>query len=527
MISKTDPPHRRIGLLGGSFNPAHAGHREISLAAMEKLGLDAVWWLVTPGNPLKDPGIYAEYAARLAGAREAANHPDIVVSDFEQRRGLQYTVDTLRQVKDTNPNADFVWIMGADSLSQFHRWKDWRDIAELAPFAVFARPGYEDALSSPAGEALKDVRLPAERAGALSGAETPAWIYFAETANPISSTALRAAGSPAQDTGADLSAPHGPLAFFLDLHPAPNDFHADAMEGLAAKEKCLSPKYFYDERGSRLFQKITEQPEYYPTRTEKEIFTNNAPAICAAPGANVAIFEYGSGASEKIEWLLTGLERPAAYVAMDISRDYLIGCASAIAERFEMPVAAVCADFHGHVEIPKGILPEPDRWFGYFPGSTIGNMTPPLAARFLRRAGETLGLEAKLLLGVDLVKDVEVLNAAYNDAAGVTAAFNLNVLRRMQRELGADLAIDDFEHDAFYNERESRIEMHLRARRETSISLDGRAFRFAAGESLHTENSYKYTIERLEALFAETPWRLETVWTDPKKWFAACLLSRT
>ncbi len=316
-----------------------------------------------------------------------------------------------------------------------------------------------------------------------------------------------------------------PLAFFLDLHPTLGDFHDDIIEGLAKEQKSISPKYFYDERGSELFKEITEQPEYYPTRTERNILLANAPEIAAAPGPNTAVFEYGSGASEKIEWLLNGLDRPAAYVAMDISRDFLIDAASAIADKFDLPVAAVCADFHGHVRIPPDILPEPSRWLGYFPGSTIGNMTPPFAARFLQRAAETLGPGAQFLLGVDLEKDTSVLNAAYNDAAGVTAAFNLNLLTRMQRELGAQLGMEDFEHRAFYNEEACRIEMHLRAKERTTISLDGREFSFDPGETLHTENSYKYSINRLKALFEETPWRLETVWTDENQWFAACLLS--
>ncbi len=317
----------------------------------------------------------------------------------------------------------------------------------------------------------------------------------------------------------------GPLAFFLDLHPALGDFRTDVVEGLSRDQKYISPKYFYDERGSEIFRQITEVPEYYPTLTEKKILLDNAAEITATPGANAAVFEYGSGASEKIEWLLNGLDRPAAYVAMDISKDFLIDAASQIAQQCHLPVAAICADFHGHVHIPPDILPEPARWLGYFPGSTIGNMAPEYAARFLRRAGETLGPGAQFLLGVDLEKETGVLNAAYDDAAGVTARFNLNLLTRMQRELGAEIRLDDFEHHAFYNETKCRIEMHLRAKRRTEITLDGESFAFQAGETLHTENSYKYSINRLKALFAETPWRLETVWNDERQWFAACLLS--
>ena len=183
---------RRIGLLGGSFNPAHAGHREISLAALSRLNLDAIWWLVTPGNPLKEQSEYADYEERLRIARDVADHQDIVVSDFEKRRSLQYTVDTIAQIQDANPNADFVWLMGADSLVNFHRWKDWRRIAEQAPIAVFNRPGYGDAsLSSEAAVALSAFRITLDD-GDLLTREPPVWVFFSDTDNPMSSTALRA-----------------------------------------------------------------------------------------------------------------------------------------------------------------------------------------------------------------------------------------------------------------------------------------------------------------------------------------------
>lgn len=186
---RTSP--RRIGLLGGSFNPAHGGHREISLAALDRLRLDAVWWLVTPGNPLKDPADYAAYEDRLHRARMVADHEDIVVSDFEKRRGLQYTVDTLEQIRDANPSALFAWLMGADSLAGFHRWKGWRRIVEIAPIAVFNRPGYgEDALAGEAGETLAPFRLNNERDDLLT-ADPPAWVFFDDLDNELSSTAIR------------------------------------------------------------------------------------------------------------------------------------------------------------------------------------------------------------------------------------------------------------------------------------------------------------------------------------------------
>lgn len=196
-MPETAPSHRRrIGLLGGSFNPPHEGHREVSLAALKRLGLDAVWWLVTPGNPLKDPDVYAPFEDRLRRARKFADHPDIVVSDFENRHSLQYTVDTLDRLTSLNPNVQFVWLMGADSLANFDKWKDWRRIAELVPIAVFGRPGYgEDAADSEAAKTLAAFRIDENNPEKLIGAEPPVWIYFSDTANPASSTAIRNATS--------------------------------------------------------------------------------------------------------------------------------------------------------------------------------------------------------------------------------------------------------------------------------------------------------------------------------------------
>ena len=520
---------RRIGLLGGSFNPPHQGHREISLAALDRLGIDAVWWLVTPGNPLKNPKTYAAYEDRLRLARTVANHPDIVVSDFERRRGLTYTVDTLEALQTLNPSTAFVWLMGADGLADFHRWKDWRHIAQAVPIAVFNRPGHTDAaLKSEAAGALAAFRIDEDDAIKLAAAEPPVWLFVSDTDNPISSTAIRSRTIQLAkniDSDADLIAPCGPLAFFLDLHPDLGDFRADAVAALSRAPKSISPKYFYDEAGSKLFDQITGLEEYYPTRTEKQVFLDNASAIAGSVGERAAILEYGSGSSEKIEWLAQGLKHPVAYVAMDISRDHLLESASAMAETLAIPVAAICADFHAPITLPQGVLPVPGQWLGYFPGSTIGNMSREAAASFLTRASESLGAGAQFLIGVDLVKDKAVLEAAYNDAKGVTAAFNLNLLVRMKSELGAKLNIEDFEHSAFYNEDEDRIEMHLRAVRPTSVEIANRTFEFAAGETLHTENSHKFTLEKFEALVNATPWRLEKSWTDPKGWFAACLLS--
>ncbi len=323
----------------------------------------------------------------------------------------------------------------------------------------------------------------------------------------------------------DITAPYGPLAFFLDLHPDLGDFEADVIKGLSLPQKSLSPKYFYDAYGSKLFNHITELEEYYPTRTEKEIFRKNAKAITASVGPGAAIFEYGSGSSEKIEWLINGLVDPTAYVALDISKTHLIESASSLTRTHKLPIAAICADFHTPIILPSGLLPQEKRWLGFFPGSTLGNMTPDGAVALLENASKTLGAGAKFLLGVDLEKDPAILRAAYDDKKGVTAAFNLNLLRRMQRELDAELCLDDFVHHALFNDDLCRIEMHLRAIKPTSIMVKGRKFTFAEGETLHTENSHKYSVTRLKKLIEQTPWRLEEVWTDPKDWYAACLLS--
>ncbi len=529
MPSSNNIERRRIGLLGGSFNPPHQGHREISLAALDRLGLDAVWWLVTPGNPLKDPEIYAGYEDRLRLARAVAHHPDIVVSDFERRKNLTYTADTIDALKALNPHTAFVWLMGADGLENFHRWRDWRHIAQAAPFAVFNRPGHETAaLESEAATALAAFRVSPDDAMSICETEPPAWVFFPDTQNTLSSTSIRSRNiqhlkqTASED---DLIAPCGALTYFLDLHPDLGDFREDAIAGLSKTPKSISPKYFYDEYGSKLFNQITEVEEYYPTRTEKSVFVNNAAEITDAIGPGAAIFEYGSGSSEKIEWLVNGLDSPAAYVAMDISRDHLLESASAMADVLPVPVAAICADFHSPITLPKDLLPAPSHWLGYFPGSTLGNMSRDAATAFLNRAADTLGPDAQFLIGVDLVKDKAVLEAAYNDARGVTAAFNRNLLTRMKAELGARLNPDDFEHYAFYNDVEDRIEMHLRALRPTEIAIDGKVFSFDAGETLHSENSHKFTVEKLQALVNQTPWRLEKTWTDPKGWFAACLLS--
>ncbi|MEO1707895.1 MAG: L-histidine N(alpha)-methyltransferase [Pseudomonadota bacterium] len=526
--------NQKVGLLGGSFNPAHAGHREISLAALAAFDLDTVWWLVSPQNPLKDPAVYADYETRWQTASAVADHAQIFLSRYEQVRETHYSVDTVRALKSEYPSTSFLWLMGADSFADLHRWRDWQTLARLIAFGILNRPGYgAAALSGPAAAALAASQLDNTDAEQWWQHDPPAWMFAAHTNNPLSSTEIRTRQQPNGETGQKPMASmpsrqHDPidhLTHFLDYHPTLSDFRKDVIDGLSLPQKQLSPKYFYDEAGSKIFTQITQTQDYYPTRTELSIMKTHMRDIADAIGPRANIFEYGSGASEKIINLIEGLTDMQAYVAMDISKDYLIDSAQTIAKRYPaLSVSAVCADFNTALDLPNDFYPAAKPWTGYFPGSTLGNFTPDTAALFLTRAQATLGTGAQFLIGIDQIKDEGVLHRAYNDGDGLSAAFNLNLLTRMQRELGARVAMEDFAHKAHYNAEENRIEMHLVARRKTAIVLETREFWFDEGETLLTEYSYKYDEARLNALLAQTPWHLDRTWTDDKGWFAVCLL---
>lgn len=309
---------------------------------------------------------------------------------------------------------------------------------------------------------------------------------------------------------------------FTDLHPEPADMRADVLSGLSRRQKSLPPKYFYDQRGSRLFDAITELPEYYPTRTEIGILQRHGAEMAALVGRDSLLVELGSGSSYKIRVLLQAL-KPAVYVPVDISREHLMESAGALARRFGwLAVHAVCADYSVPFELP---LHAEDRTrAAFFPGSSIGNFEREEAQRFLRRIGGLLGTGGKLLIGVDLIKDVSVLNSAYNDTQGITADFNLNLLRRLNRELGADFDLDGFKHLAYFNTAESRIEMHLVSKADQRVSLAGEGFAFCEGESIHTESSYKYSIEGFQALAGGAGFETERVWSDPNDLFSVLCL---
>ncbi|MCW5729595.1 MAG: L-histidine N(alpha)-methyltransferase [Alphaproteobacteria bacterium] len=308
---------------------------------------------------------------------------------------------------------------------------------------------------------------------------------------------------------------------FIDLDPVQETFLDAALDGLSRPLKRIPCRFLYDARGSELFERICELPEYYPTRTELGILGAHAREMAALIGPDCELVEFGSGASRKVRLLLDALERPRGYVAIDISRDHLRAAAASIARDYPaLRVTAVAADYMQPLPLPRAEGPR----VGFFPGSTIGNLGHGEARRFLAHwARELAG--GGMLVGVDLKKDESVLNAAYNDAAGVTAEFNLNLLARMNRELGADFDLDGFRHHAFYCHDRGRIEIYMESLRAQEASLGGRRFRFAEGELVHTENSHKFTIEEFRTLAAGAGFRPAAVWTDPARLFSVHYLA--
>jgi dimethylhistidine N-methyltransferase len=308
-----------------------------------------------------------------------------------------------------------------------------------------------------------------------------------------------------------------PASFLASPEPA-SDFARDLVAGLTATPKRIAAKYFYDAEGSRLFERITRLPEYYPTRTELAILKDHAPEIAALVPEGGALVEFGSGSSAKVRLLLAHLPKLKAYVPVDISGEFLGREAARLrAEHPTLEVAPVAADFTKSFALPPAIRALPRA--GFFPGSTIGNFEPEDAKAFLRHAAAILGPGAALVVGVDLVKDDEVLNRAYDDAEGVTAAFNLNLLARANRELGANFDLEAFAHHAFFDEDKTRIEMHLVSRKPQTARVAGTSVIFAEGETIHTENSYKYTPETFTALAREAGWTSARMWSDPRRWF--------
>ncbi|MFQ5917254.1 MAG: L-histidine N(alpha)-methyltransferase, partial [Candidatus Binatia bacterium] len=305
-----------------------------------------------------------------------------------------------------------------------------------------------------------------------------------------------------------------------DFKPGGDRFRAEVLNGLRKSQKELPSKYLYDERGSHLFESCCALDEYYIPKTEAAIMEAYAEEMAAILGPNVLLIEYGNGSSTKTRILLDHLPRPAAYVPIDISREQLLRTAKELAADYPgLEVLPVCADYTSGFELPVASKP-PAHKVAYFSGSTIGNFDPVPAKHFLEHIAQVCGPGGALLIGVDLKKDPSVLHRAYNDHQGITAAFNLNLLERINRELNADFLPAWFEHYAFYNPQQGRIEMHLVSLRDQTVQIDNVTIPFAKGESIWTESSYKFNLDEFQQLSAAAGFTVEHIWTDEQQWFS-------
>ena len=312
---------------------------------------------------------------------------------------------------------------------------------------------------------------------------------------------------------------------FHEQHPDTGNFLDDVIAGLSRPRKALPPKYFYDERGCELFEAICTTPEYYVTRTETALMRQKAGEMARRLGPRCAVNEHGSGSGSKTRILFEALQ-PVAYLPIDIAREQLKVTAAGIARDFPaLPVVAVCADYSRPLAIPGIDGYGARRKVVYFPGSTIGNFTPAEAAGYLGNVRRQVGAGGGMLIGVDLRKDAARLNAAYNDKQGITAEFNLNLLARINRELGADFDLAAFRHQAFYNEPLGRIEMHLLSLGNRQVTIGGQPIRFRAGETIHTENSCKYSVTGFQRLARDRGFEPAACWTDQEQLFSVHYLT--
>ena len=311
---------------------------------------------------------------------------------------------------------------------------------------------------------------------------------------------------------------------FYDHATEQDSFLEAVLEGLSRPQPAIPCRFLYDERGSALFDRICELEEYYPTRTETAILARHGRDIAALAGPEAQLIELGSGSSVKVRLLLQAMDRPAAYVAVDISREHLRRAAQALAADFPgVAVIAVCADYAEGFPLPE--VAAPGRRIAFFPGSTIGNLEPEEALAFLRRWCRRLGPDAAMAVGVDLKKDARVLHAAYDDSLGVTAAFSLNLLARANAELGADFDLEGFVHEARYDEDRGRVEIHLRSLKDQTVQVAGRRFGFARGDRLHVEHSYKYAVGEFQDLARRAGFSAGPVFTDPAGLFSVHYLT--
>ncbi|NOX42520.1 MAG: L-histidine N(alpha)-methyltransferase [Gammaproteobacteria bacterium] len=310
---------------------------------------------------------------------------------------------------------------------------------------------------------------------------------------------------------------NNPIQFY-DLHPKAEDFYTEILDGLRNEQKTISPKYLYDKKGSEIFEEITELPEYYVTRTEKTILEDNAIDIASYIQEGCLLVEPGSGSSEKVRILLDAI-KPSVYVPMEISKSHLKSSAQSLSEDYPwLDVHAACVDFTTTDELPYA--PKNMHKVAFFPGSTIGNFEPEEAIRLLNNISKMVGSGGGLLIGVDLKKDKSTLEAAYSDKEGVTASFNYNLLTRINRELDANFKLDEFDHHAFYNKEQGRMESHLISQCEQTVSIDSHSIDFEQGESIHTENSYKYSINEFNEIARQAGFEDKKVWTDDDELFS-------
>ena len=314
---------------------------------------------------------------------------------------------------------------------------------------------------------------------------------------------------------------------FFDNQPIAQDILTEVIAGLSQPQKVLPAKYFYDEQGSRLFEAITKLPEYYPTRIEIDLLRKHRESIAKLVKDDVWLLEYGSGASLKIRLLLQAI-RPNCYVPMDISKDFLLSSAESLMDDYPwLDVYAACVDYSQPVRLPADMI-TPAQKLGFFPGSSIGNFSPQEAQVFLQGVRNTLGKDGAMLIGVDLQKDKQVLEAAYNDCQNVTAAFNFNILHHINRVLGTQFNVNYFEHKAIYSDEKGRIEMHLVSTMDQIVKISdsnnpegqSKNITFKTGETIHTENSYKYSKQSFTDLIAGAGFEVRECWSDDKDYFA-------
>lgn len=307
---------------------------------------------------------------------------------------------------------------------------------------------------------------------------------------------------------------------FFDLTVKSNNILKEVLVGLSKSQKSIPPKFLYDKKGSDLFEKICLLPEYYPTRTENKILRENVQEMVELIGPDALVIEPGSGNGDKVRHLLRKLKNPKGYIPIEISRDILLKMTNELNDEFsELNVIPVCADFTGDLELPLTVDSYSGKKVIFFPGSTIGNLLPIEAIRILKKFGKLISSGGGLLIGVDLKKDSKIFELAYDDPQGITATFNLNLLERLNRELNASFDPSNFSHEAFYNEELGRVEMHLKSLIDQLVKVNQTVFRFRKGETIHTENSYKYSVEEFCELCSKAKFEVKRYWKDEKNLF--------